>query len=102
LVKLLDVRRGRRVALHSPTLEPPKDDPGPGDAKLAGSLVEIEPPADNPDQGTESFKLDITEVEIRIIRGQPAHRVDDAVQHRRVVRGKGSPKAERWLTQPAR
>ena len=49
-----------------------------------------------------SFKLDITEVEIRIIRGQPAHRVDDAVQHRRVVRGKGSPEAERWLTQPAR
>ncbi len=47
--KLLDVRRDPRVALHSPTLEPPKDDPssGPGDAKMGGSLVEIAPPVDN-------------------------------------------------------
>src|SRR5664280_2467831 len=44
-MKLLDVLRDPRVALHSPTLEPPKDDPnsGPGDAKMSGSLVEIRP-----------------------------------------------------------
>ena len=42
-VKLADVRRDSRVALHSPTLEPPPGDPGSwlGEAKLAGRLVEI-------------------------------------------------------------
>jgi hypothetical protein len=57
-VKLLDVRRDPRVALHSPTLEPPTDDPGTGlgDAKLAGTLVEIDPPADNQHQGAGFFK----------------------------------------------
>jgi len=29
-VKLLDVRRDPRIAVHSPTLEPPKDDPMTG------------------------------------------------------------------------
>ena len=67
----------------------------------AASLRSNRPPTTQT-RGTEFFKLDITKVEIRIIRGQPAHRVDDAVQHRRVVRGKGSREAERWLTQPAR
>ena len=63
-MKLLDVRHDPRVAVHSPTLEPPKDDPGsgPGDAKMSGLLVEIRPPADNPHNGAGFFKLDITEV----------------------------------------
>lgn len=71
--KLLDVRRDPRVALHSPTLEPPKDDPsyGPGDAKMAGSLVEIDPPVDNPYDGAGLFKLDITEVVLTCV-GTPA------------------------------
>jgi hypothetical protein len=61
-VKLADVRRDPRVALHSPTAEPPPGDPGSwlGEAKLAGRLVEIEPPADVP-AGASSFRLDITE-----------------------------------------
>jgi len=63
-MKLLDVRRDPRVALHSPTLEPPKDDPvgWAGDAKLSGTLVEIEPPADTPHVGAGFFRLDIDEV----------------------------------------
>jgi len=71
--KLLDVRRDPRVALHSPTLEPPKDDPssGPGDAKMGGSLVEITPPVDNPYEGAGFFKLDITEVVLTYV-GTPA------------------------------
>src|SRR5258708_6844153 len=46
-MKLLDVRRDPRTAVHCPTLEPPKDDPSawPGDAKLGGQAVEIPPPA---------------------------------------------------------
>lgn len=72
-MKLFDVRRDARVALHSPTLEPPKDDPssGPGDAKMAGSLVEIDPPLDNPYGGAGFFKLDITEVVLTYV-GTPA------------------------------
>src|SRR3712207_3278532 len=47
-MKLLDVRRDPRIAMHSPTLEPPADDPTAwaGDAKLAGLAVEVPPPAD--------------------------------------------------------
>jgi hypothetical protein len=72
-VKLLDVRRDPRVALHSPTLEPPKDDPaaGSGDAKMSGVLVEIQPPAGNPYLGAGFFRLDITEVVLTYV-GTPA------------------------------
>jgi hypothetical protein len=72
-MKLLDVRRDPRVAVHSPTLEPPKDDPGsgPGDAKMSGLLVEIRPPADNPHNGAGFFKLNITEVVLTYV-GTPA------------------------------
>ena len=72
-MKLLDVRRDPRVALHSPTLEPPKDDvgSGQGDAKMSGLLVEIRPPADTPYEGAGFFKLDITEVALTYV-GMPA------------------------------
>jgi hypothetical protein len=72
-MKLLDVRRDPRVALHSPTLEPPKDDPSawPGDAKLAGVLIEIEPPQDNEQVGAGFFRLDIGEVTLTYV-GTPA------------------------------
>lgn len=61
-VKLADVRRDPRVALHSPTLEPPPGDPGAwaGEAKLAGRLVEI-PPADGVPPDAASFRMDVTE-----------------------------------------
>jgi len=63
-MKLLDVRRDPRIAVHSPTIEPPQHGPAswPGEAKLAGTVIETVPPADNPHQGAGFFKLDITEV----------------------------------------
>jgi hypothetical protein len=72
-VKLLDVRRDPRVAIHSPTIEPPKDDPGawPGDAKLAGVVVEVPVPPDNPYEGACFFRLDITEAVLTYV-GTPA------------------------------
>jgi hypothetical protein len=72
-VKLLDVRRDPRIAVHSPTIEPPADDPsaGPGDAKLAGTVVEIAPPAGDPHQDAGFFKLDITEAALTYV-GTPA------------------------------
>ena len=62
-LKLLDVRRDPRVAIHSPTLEPPAGPPSawPGDAKIAGRLVEIEP-LDSEPPGTTSFEVDLAEV----------------------------------------
>lgn len=72
-MKLLDVRRDPRVALHSPTTEPPEGDPSawPGEAKLAGTLVETDPPAGGPGDGSASFKLDVTEVVLTYV-GTPA------------------------------
>lgn len=72
-LKLLDVKRNPRVALHSPSLDPPKDDPssGPGDAKMSGSLAGISPPLENPYEDAEYFKLDIAEVALTIV-GTPA------------------------------
>src|SRR3954469_24713383 len=41
-MKLLDVRRDPRLAMHSPTIEPPAEPAlWPGDAKVAGIAVEI-------------------------------------------------------------
>ncbi len=72
-MKLRDVRRNPRIAVHSPTIEPPKDDPAgwPGDAKLAGTVVETAPPRDNPHVGAGFFKIDITEVVLTYV-GTPA------------------------------
>jgi hypothetical protein len=72
-MKLLDVRRDPRIAMHSPTLEPPADNPesGPGDAKLSGLAVEVPPPADTPFEGAGFFHIDIHEVALTYV-GTPA------------------------------
>jgi hypothetical protein len=58
--KLADVRRDPRVAVHSPTLEPPSTGRWSGDAKLAGILVEVGAPPGIPD--ATAYELDLTEV----------------------------------------
>lgn len=58
--KLADVRRDPRVAIHSPTLEPPADvEQWAGDGKLAGTLVST----------AEGFELDITEAVLTRVQG---------------------------------
>jgi hypothetical protein len=61
-LKLLDVRRDPRVAIHSPTIDAPADDPEwPGDAKVAGRLVAVDKQDEqHPDAGF--FRLDVQEV----------------------------------------
>ena len=61
-VKLADVQRDPRVALHSPSVDPPEEDPSawPGEAKVAGRLVAARPPGEGPDGA--HFALDVTEV----------------------------------------
>lgn len=68
--KLADVRRDPRVALHSPTLEPPEEG-WEGDAKLAGTLEEVAPPAGTPHPDAGHFRLDVTEVALTYV-GVPA------------------------------
>ena len=72
-MKLLDVRRDPRIAMHGPTLEPPADDPAAwtGDAKLAGLAVEVPAPADTPFDGSGFFRIDIREVTLTYV-GTPA------------------------------
>jgi hypothetical protein len=72
-MKLLDVRRDPRIAMHSPTLEPPADNPeaGPGDAKVAGRAVEVPPPPGEAIEGAGYFHLDIHEVVLTYV-GTPA------------------------------
>ena len=69
-MKLLDVRRDPRIAVHSPTVEPPDDGAWPGDAKLAGTVVETDPPSRGGPPGAH-FKVDITEVVLTYV-GTPA------------------------------
>lgn len=61
--KLLDLRRDPRLALHSPTEDPPADRPGGwrGEAKLSGIAVEV-PYPDSPVAGAGRVQVDIREV----------------------------------------
>jgi hypothetical protein len=69
--KLQDVERDPRVAVHSPTLEPPEDPSAwPGDAKISGSLVAIDPPDEGGFPGAGYFAIDITEVVLTHVIGK--------------------------------
>jgi hypothetical protein len=91
-LKLLDVRRDPRIAVHSPTIEPPADEAEKwlGDAKLAGKAVELPEPADSPVPGAGYFRIDVTEVSLTYV-GVPADHLvieswDSARGYRRRVR----------------
>ena len=63
--KALDLRRDPRVAVHSPTVDPPEDDPSgwPGEAKVAGRAVEV------PAEGSHAFHVDLAEVVLTTVAG---------------------------------
>jgi hypothetical protein len=60
--KLHDLERDPRLALHSPTEDPPDGHPQgwPGEAKLAGMAVEVDAP-NSPVAGGRRFRVDIVE-----------------------------------------
>lgn len=68
-MKALDLRRDPRVALHSPTVDPPEANPGDwaGEAKLAASAVEV--PNDDPADTSHRFRIDIHEVVLTRVEG---------------------------------
>lgn len=69
--KLADVRRDPRVAVHSPSLDPPKEGEWQGDAKLAGRAVETPAPAEGAEPGAGYFRIDVTEVALTYLGGTP-------------------------------
>lgn len=75
-MKLFDVLRDPRIAVHSPTIEPPKapsewPSDWPGDAKLAGRLVEVAAPTEDAEPGAAFFRIDLVEVALTYV-GDPA------------------------------
>ena len=60
--KLEDLRRDPRLALHSPTEDPPEGHPGgwPGEAKISGRAAPVDTP-DPPAQGAR-FRVEISDV----------------------------------------
>lgn len=69
--KLADVRRDPRIAVHSPTLDPPSEGQWLGDAKFAGRVVETPPPAEGAQPGAGYFRIDVTEIALTYV-GTPA------------------------------
>jgi hypothetical protein len=70
-MKLADVRRDPRIAVHSPTLEPPVEvTEWLGDAKMAGRAVEA-PPPEGAEEGSGHFHIDITEIALTRVGGNP-------------------------------
>jgi hypothetical protein len=62
-MKLFDLRRDPRTAIHSPTIEPPTDvTKWLGDAKVAGRVRALPEPAGSPTPDASFFALDIGEV----------------------------------------
>ena len=59
--KLADLMRDPRLALHSPSVDPPEDNPGAwvGEAKISGRAVPTE----------DGFRVDIAEVALTYIDG---------------------------------
>lgn len=59
--KLADLRRDPRLALHSPSVDPPEGDPGSwvGEAKIAGRAVVAD----------DGFRVDVTEVALTYLDG---------------------------------
>lgn len=66
--KLHDVRRDPRVAIHSPTIEPPEPSRWLGDAKMSGRLVSVPPPEG---EDYAAFAVDIAEIALTYV-GDPA------------------------------
>lgn len=87
-LKALDLRRDPRFALHSPSVDPPTDNPAAwvGEAKMAGRAVEVGDvcATDQPHR----FRLDIREVVLTRVEGDALlieswHPERGAAAHRR-------------------
>jgi hypothetical protein len=71
-VKALDLQRDPRFAIHSASDDP---DVWKGDAKIAGRAEEIavspDPDAEEPSEPSHSFRLDVSELSVVTLGGNP-------------------------------
>jgi len=69
-LKALDLRRDPRLALHSPTKDPPERDPSawPGEAKISGRGVDLSDP-DREAQDGHRFGIDVQAVVLTTVEG---------------------------------
>ncbi len=90
-LKLRDLERDPRLAVHNPTEDPPEGNPGGwrGEAKLAGYAREVEVP-DSPAAAGRSFRIDITEAVLTHLTA-----AGDALVVESWRPGKGSTRLER-------
>ena len=74
-LKARDLLRDPRMALHSPSIDPPEGDPSAwgGDAKIAG--VAVENFDKDPDDESHRFLVDIREVVLTKVGNPPDHLV---------------------------
>ncbi|TQJ20161.1 hypothetical protein FBZ33_0350 [Micromonospora sp. A202] len=86
-MKLLDLLRDARIAIHCPTIEPTEEqsDGWPGDAKLAGVAVEVPEPADNTVEGARFFRVDVREVVLTYVAETRDHLIVESWQEGRGV-----------------
>jgi hypothetical protein len=68
-----DLRRDPRLALHSPSVDPPPDDPSawPGEAKIAGRAVLVAPPDPSDSGAGGHVRVYVAEVVLTYV-GTPA------------------------------
>jgi len=73
--KVSDLSRDDRLALHSPSVDPPAEDQSswPGEAKIAGRAVEVGD--ESREDGSHRFRVDITEVVLTTLAASGDHLV---------------------------
>ena len=75
-VKGADLLRDPRLALHSPSPDPPEDSPSEwtGDAKISGRAFELSEPV-RPDPSARWFRVELEEVVVTSVGRPPDHLV---------------------------
>lgn len=71
-MKAADLRRDPRLALHSPTVDTPEDDPGSwaGEAKITGRGIEV-PGSESSEEPSNRFRIEMDDVVLTYV-GRPA------------------------------
>ena len=71
-MKAADLRRDCRLALHSPTVDTPEDDPSSwtGEAKITGRGIEL-PVSESSEEPSDRFRIELDEVVLTYV-GRPA------------------------------
>ncbi|MDQ6691828.1 MAG: pyridoxamine 5'-phosphate oxidase [Candidatus Dormibacteraeota bacterium] len=74
-IKVRDLRRDARVAIHGPTVDPPEMEPSgwPGEAKMAGVAVEVDAPT-GAHPPAHVFRIELHEVVLTHVSPVP-HRL---------------------------